>query len=236
MPVTASKFRIFLEGAGHREIGAPMLITAVALLVSAMVMLWANVSALRESYGWVQRSNSTLLDIAEINTLVMGIDMTVRGYALTGNPDFRRYEADNRNRLDIAIDKLASFASNDPRRLPSIIKLRVLVAKQESLFSQLLDLGPGHANDVAAAIVDPQKRRIRYAVQNTLTAIHNDEMNLLAERQSTVESQVSHTFYLALGIVALAFMAGAVGFGMTLFGRGGPTRARASSVRPAIAS
>jgi CHASE3 domain sensor protein len=219
MPRTPPKFRNFLERAGLRDIGLPMLLAAAVLFVSAMAMLGANVSALRESYGWVQRSNSALLDIAEINTLVMGIDMCVRGYALTDNPDFLVYEADNRNRLGIAIDKLASLVADDPGQSASIAKLRALVAKQEELFSQLASLGAGHAKDVAAVIVDPAKRKIRHAAQDTLTAMHDGEMKLLAARQQVAARQVSHTFNLALGIVAFAFAAGVVGFALTLFGR-----------------
>jgi CHASE3 domain sensor protein len=209
----------FLERAGLRELGLPMLIAAVVLFVAAMAMLGANVSALRESYSRVQRSNSVLLELAEINTLVMGIDMSVRGYALTDNPDFLVYEADNRRRLGYAIDNLASFASADPEQSARIARLRTLVAQHEAVFAQLSSLGPGHAKEVATAIADPAKRKIRYAVQNALTDIHNDEVKLLATRQQMVERQVSHTFNLAVGIIAFAFMAGTVGFALTLHGR-----------------
>jgi CHASE3 domain sensor protein len=209
----------FLDRAGLRELGLPMLITAVVLFVAAMAMLGANVSAVRESYSRVQRSNSVLLELAAINTLVMGIDMTVRGYALTDNPDFLVYEADNRRRLGYAIDNLASFASADPGQSARIARLRPLIAQHEALFAQLSSLGPGHAKEVATAIADPAKRKMRYAVQNALTAIHNDEVKLLATRQQTAERQVSYTFDLAVGIIAFAFMAGTVGFALTLHSR-----------------
>jgi CHASE3 domain sensor protein len=209
----------FLDRAGLRELGLPMLITAVVLFVAAMAMLGANVSAVRESYSRVQRSNSVLLELAAINTLVMGIDITVRGYALTDNPDFLVYEADNRRRLGYAIDNLASFASADPGQSARIARLRPLVAQHEALFAQLSSLGPGHAKEVATAIADPAKRKMRYAVQNALTAIHNDEVKLLATRQQTAERQVSYTFDLAVGIIAFAFMAGTVGFALTLHSR-----------------
>jgi CHASE3 domain sensor protein len=209
----------FLDRAGLRELGLPMLITAVVLFAAAMAMLGANVSAVRESYSRVQRSNSVLLELAAINTLVMGIDMTVRGYALTDNPDFLVYEADNRRRLGYAIDNLASFASADPGQSARIARLRPLIAQHEALFAQLSSLGPGHAKEVATAIADPAKRKMRYAVQNALTAIHNDEVKLLATRQQTAERQVSYTFDLAVGIIAFAFMAGTVGFALTLHSR-----------------
>ena len=219
MPRTPSKFRDFLERASLRDVGVPTLFAAFVLFGTAMAMLGANVSAVRESYGWVQRSNSALLDIAEINSLVMGIDMTVRGYARTDNSDFLVYEADNRKRLGMRIDHLAFLTTDDPGQSASLAKLRALVAKHEALFSQLSNLGPGHAKDVAAVIVDPEKRKIRYAVQDTLTVMHDGEMKRLAARQRTAERQVSRAFNLALGIVLFAFVAGGIGFALTLFGR-----------------
>jgi CHASE3 domain sensor protein len=189
----------------------------VVLLLSAAKLLGDSVSALRETYSSVQTSNSALLDIAEINTLIMGIDMSVRGYALTDNPVFRRYERNNRERLDITINRLTRLASSN--QSANIAHLRALVAKQEALFLQLVNLGPGHAKEVAAAIVDPEKRKIRYAAQDTLTAIHAGEMKLLSERQQAVERQVSRTFFLALGIAVFAFVAGVLGVALTFFSR-----------------
>ena len=196
-----------------------MLLGAVVLLVSAMAMLSENVSQVRESYAWVQRSNAALLDLAEINTQVMGIDMTVRGYALTGNPAFLKYEADNRELLRRAIDDLASLTSHEPGHSVSIATLRVLVARHEAVFSRLSALGPGHLKDVAAAITDPAKREARYAVQRALTVLHADEVSLLTARRSAAERQASRTFEIAFGIVFLAFVASALGFALVLHGR-----------------
>jgi len=205
---------------GHlREIGVPTVLAAIVVFVSAMATLGSNVSALRQSFGWVQRSNSILLEMAEINTLVMGIDMTVRGYALTDNPDFLVYEADNRDRLGIAIDDIAKLASDDPGLSANIVKLRLLVARQEEIYTQLSSLGPGHAKEVATAIADPATRDRRYAVQRALTVMHDREIMRLSERQKLADRQVSHAIYLALGLIAFASVAGAVGLALTFFGR-----------------
>jgi len=214
------------EGGYLRQIGTPLLFGAVVLLVSAMAMLGDNVSQMRRGYAWVQRSNAALLDIAEINTQVMGIDMTVRGYALTGDPVFLRYEADNRKLLGNAIDDFASLMEGEPGHSVSIAALRALVARHETVFSRLSELGPGHAADVAATITDPAKREARYAVQRALTALHADELKLLAARRTAAERQASRTFYIAFGIVFFAFVASALGFALVLHGRyGGRSRA-----------
>ena len=216
---TFSNIRDVFEYGYLRQIGTPMLLGAVVLLVSAMSMLGDNVSQVRTGYASVQRSNAALLDLAEINTQVMGIDMTVRGYALTGNPVFLRYEADNRKLLGSAIDDLGSLIADEPGHSVSMTTLRTLVARHEAVFSQLSDLGPGHANDVAAAITDPAKREARYAVQRALTALHTDELKLLDARRNATERQASRTFEIAFGIVFFAFVTSALGAALVLHKR-----------------
>ena len=218
-PMKLPDVRILFEYGYLRQIGTPMLLCAVVLFVSAMAMLGDNVSQVRTGYASVQRSNAALLDIAEINTQVMGIDMTVRGYALTGNPVFLHYEADNRELLRRAMDDLASLIAGEAGHSVSMATLRQLVARHEAVFAKLSDLGPGHGADVAAAITDPAKREARYAVQRALTALHADELKLLDARRNAAERQASRTFEIAFGIVFLAFVASALGFALVLHKR-----------------
>ena len=200
-----------------REVGLPMLLAAAVLLFSAMVLFGDNISELRRTNTGVQRTNAALLDLAEINTLAMGIDMTVRGYALTDDPVFLVYETDNRTRLHIAVDHFASLVRDEPGWPSRIAALRKLIAKQEAVFLTLSALGPGHVREVGAAITDPVKRQARYDVQNTLTRMRMDEMTLLSSLQEKAEGQMRRTNYIAFGIVILAFSAGVLGFMLTFY-------------------
>jgi CHASE3 domain sensor protein len=211
------RVRDFVNRSRLREVGLPMLLAAAVLLLSAMVLLGANISELRRTNTEVQRTNAALLDLAEINTLVMGIDMTVRGYALTDDPEFLVYETDNRARLHIAVDHFASLVKGEPEWAGRIAALRKLIAKHEALFLDLSALGPGHAREVGAAIADPVKRQARYDVQNTLTGMRTDELTQLSALQEKTEGQIRRTNYLAFGIFFLAFFAGLFGVVLTFY-------------------
>ncbi|MDE2183077.1 MAG: CHASE3 domain-containing protein [Alphaproteobacteria bacterium] len=211
--------RDHLERVDLRELGLSLLFAAVVLFVAAMAMLGRNVAAMQESYASVQRSNTALLKIEEINTQVMGIDMTIRGYALTDDPVFLMYFSDSRRRLHRALDVLDSLIRSEPEGPADMADLRRRSALQEQVFAVLARLGPGHAREIAAAITDPVQRRKRYEVQRKLTALHDKEEALLVERQAAALHQASRTYALVASIGGLAFVVGAIGFALTLMGR-----------------
>lgn len=205
---------------GHlREMGTPTLFAAVVLLLSGMVLLGANVSELRESYAWVQRSNNTLLRIAEVDSKLVGVEMTVRGYALTDDPAFLGYQRHERTRVTVALNKLTALMAYQPAQAGRLAKLRALVEKRLALYAYLSGLGPGHAKEVAAAITDPQKRNDMLGTRLTLEALRDDELKVLAARQDASARQAAHTYKLAFVVVVLAFLFSALGFVFTLYGR-----------------
>lgn len=160
-----------------------------------------------------------MLEIAEVDAKLVGVEMTVRGYALTDDPKFLRYQHYERSHTMTAMDKLAQLVADQPAQMRRLELLRGLVAKRLALYSQLSGLGPGHASDVAAAITDPKKRDDMLSARLTLQAMRDDQLKLLASRQATSEHQAAHTFKLAFAFVILAFLLSALGFIFTLYGR-----------------
>jgi len=57
-----------------RQIGTPTLIGSVVLLISALLLLGANVSALRNSFAWVQRTDDVLVQLAAVETRLVAND------------------------------------------------------------------------------------------------------------------------------------------------------------------
>ncbi len=180
--------RILFERGHLRQAGTPTLFAAVVLLLSAMALLGVNITELRRSYAVIQRSNATLLEIAEVDAKLVGVEMTVRGYALTDDPKFLRYQHYERSHTMTAMDKLAQLVADQPAQMRRLELLRGLVAKRLALYSQLSGLGPGHASDVAAAITDPKKRDDMLSARLTLQAMRDDQLKLLASRQATVRA------------------------------------------------
>jgi two-component system, LuxR family, sensor kinase FixL len=203
-----------------RQIGTPTLIGSVVLLISALLLLGANVSALRNSFAWVQRTDDVLVQLSEVELRLVGNELTVRGYALTDDPVFLTYQKSERDQMAEAMRKLAALIADEPSQKSRFAVLRGLVDKRMAHFAYLTSLGPGHAQEVAVAIRDPQKRTVMRAARAQVIALRAEELKLLANRQAAVAQQSTRAYQLAIGIVLLAFVFGGLGLAFAQMGRG----------------
>lgn len=205
-----------------------MLFAAIVLLLSGIVLLGANVSVLRANSALVQRTDDALIQISEVDAKLVGVEMTVRGYALTDNPSFLSYQLYERSHVTTSMARLATLIAREVSQAGRFARLRVLVAKRLALYTYLSDLGPGHAKEVAAAITDPDKRHDMLLARIHLTEMRDQELKLLAERQVASARQASRTYALAIGIVVLAFGFGALGFVFSLYWHNDEKRGRSA--------
>jgi CHASE3 domain sensor protein len=202
-----------------RAAGTEMLIAAVVLLAAGILLLGANVSALRDNGDLVQRIDSALLQIAEVDNKTIGVEFAMRGFGLTGDPYYLRGYFGNREYLHVALDKLAATVADQPADAPRLAKLRALLETRVATFEKLAALGPGHAREIAAVIVTPEVRDNRNEALGMLYGIRDDELKLLAERQQSSAHDARQTYILAAGIIALAFLLSVAGL---MLSRGNP--------------
>ncbi len=202
-----------------REFGISILLAAAVLFTAAMVMLSRNVSQLSESYGWVEKSNDILQGISSVELSIAGVEMTVRGYALTSNDMFIRMHRLNHTKLLRVTKTLGDLVASEPDLQPDFATLRGLVDQHEALYSSLIALGPGHQAAVAEAITNAIKRHDRRVVAAMLNQMRARAQGVLVRRQREAEQRAKATYRQAIAIAALAFLAGTLGFAMTLFGR-----------------
>ena len=223
MPTSATSIRglkaLFFRGQ-LRQVGGQILIVAVMLLLAAVLLLGVNVTKLQESFGWVQETNDELVQIAEVDKRLVGNELTVRGYALTDDPIFLTYHRDEERQMNAAMAKLGKLLADDPELTQDFAQLRNLVGQRLDAFTHLVNLGPGHARDVAAAIRDPQYRAVMRATRAKVELLRSMELKQLAVQQATAAQQVKSTYRLAIGIVVLAFLFGALGLAFAQYGRG----------------
>ena len=203
-----------------RQIGTPTLIGSVVLLISALLLLGANVSALRNSFAWVQRTDDVLVQLSEVETRLVATELTVRGYALTDDPVFLTYQKNEQEQMATAMRKLTVLIADEPLQKNRFAALRSLVDKRMTHFADLTSLGPGHAQEVAMAIRDPSKRAVMRAARAQVIAMRNEELKLLANRQAAAAEQSTRAYQLAIGIVVLAFVFAVLGFAIAQMGRG----------------
>jgi len=194
-----------------RELGLPILFGAVVLLGSATLLLFANISALNANLRSMEHSQKVLTQIAELETGILGDELTVRGYALTGDARFLAFQKFERAKSDKAKAELLRLSSDEPEHLAEYQRVMRDVAWHEDTFSKLSGYGPDKSQVVAHAIVDPQVRANMKRTRLGLAALRNQEFKDLGDRQRQMTDQISRAFFLAVGIILLAFALGGVG-------------------------
>jgi CHASE3 domain sensor protein len=197
---------------GHlREVGMSALIFAIAMLLSALILLGVNVSAMQHNFVWVQQADDVLLQIWGVESGITGDEMSVRGYALTDDPRFLTYQQTNRHRTAESMRKLGLLVAGDSSEAARFAALRKITSEHLNYFGALTRLGPGHARDVASAIVSVRCRTVMTEMRAQLSSYRSHELALLAGRQAQAAQQASNTYALSVGIVVAAFLIGGLG-------------------------
>jgi CHASE3 domain sensor protein len=184
---------------------------AIVLLVSATLLLSANISALRGSLARMDHSQKVLNTISELETGLLGEEMIVRGYALTGDASFLRMQAAGARNRDAARIELTRLMTAEPERAAQARRVMDDIARHVEIFGNLSGNGPDKAIVVARAIVDPGVRDNMRRVRTGLRQLRAAELNDLSAHQRDITGQLGRAFFLAIGIIITAFVLGGIG-------------------------
>ena len=194
-----------------RELGVPALFGAIVLLGSATLLLFANVAALRGSLRYIEHSQHVLNRIADLETGILKDELTVRGYALTGDPQFLSLQKYGQLRSEGDRQELLRLAAFEPQRAAEYRQVMANVAWHLKTFAELRGNGPDRATKVARAIVDPAIRAKMRTTRVGLVSIREAEVRDLGERQRLMAEQITRAFVLAMGIILVAFILSGLG-------------------------
>lgn len=213
------RFWDFLERGLLRELGVPALAASLVLFVSAMTLLGANVSALRSAYAQVQTTNQALLEMAMMNSDILRIEMTVRGYALSGDPDYLVWQKMSEDTIDTRIATFDKLVRDDPDELRDVTKLKTLLASHRAYFRAMAQMVPTNRDRVVAEMVDYSKKVKRRPIEALLSDMRDDETRRLATQQHEAETRVVAAYRYAIGLSSIALLLGAIGFALILSDR-----------------
>lgn len=209
--VTATDAGAVTKRSHLRELGLPTMFGAVVLLVSATLLLGANISALRGNLKWIEHSQQVLNQIGVLEAAVLSEEMTVRGYALTGDKRFLQYQKEERGRCTRSLAELSRLAAAEGYRVADVRSLDHSVRRHMELFGGLTVDGPQRAAVVARAIVDPAVRENMRQTRQGLEQLREAELRDLGARQRDITGQLGRAFLLAVGIILAAFVLGGIG-------------------------
>jgi CHASE3 domain sensor protein len=92
-------------------------------------------------------------------------------------------------------------------------------ARMDTL-SPLIEMGPEQAAAVGHAMRDPTNRQIMRLARAKMAEFRGMELKLLRDHEKTAEKVSKHNYALAVGIVIVAFVLGALSIALAQFGYG----------------
>lgn len=194
-----------------RELGLPTLFGAAVLLISATMLLGVNIAAMQSNVAWIQNTQKILLVISDAERGVVGEQLTVRSYALTGNKKFLGYQDIETARLVSAMKQLAVLAAMEPGGPERVRQIRRQVDQHIALWASLRGIGPDRASVVGQAIENLANRRIMLGTRQALADYRAAEVRSLGEREAALTQQLTRAFVLGIGIIVAAFVLGGLG-------------------------
>jgi CHASE3 domain sensor protein len=201
-----------------KEIGLPALMVSLVLFVSAMALLGANVSEMRNSYSRVQRVNETLIQIAMVNADMLRAEMIVRGYALSGDPVYLVWKDEADGNLRKRLAALGKMFADEPAQRTDLSRLRVLLREHAGTLDNLVNMIPTDKVLVTAKIVEYGKAARRVPIEKLLLTMSARENRLLEKRQRSAEALVEEAYHSAVAISGVALILGAFGFAFVFQG------------------
>ncbi len=192
-----------------RDLGLPIIFGAAVLFVSATLLLGVNISALQNNLTLLQHCQDVLRNVTVLETAIMGDEMTVRGYALTGDKRFLRYQDSEHDKAVQAMRELDRLTASESEHAKLTGQIHNDVVRHLAIFKELKGSG---AALVAKAAIDPNIRATTARARHGLDVLRSQEQDKLAERQREMTAQISRAYFLSIGIILAAVLLG--GFGL----------------------
>jgi CHASE3 domain sensor protein len=190
---------------GHfRSAGTQILIVAIVLLVAGMVMFNANVAELQRQHVQVQHTNAMLLQLAEVDNGIVGVEFSVRGLALTNRPEYTVYYGFSRRALvkaETALDKLLAGDADDMRLFYA---LKTQLDRRLTYFDTVSRRGA--PAEVAQIIIRPEVRQTRFVAQSIVQKLRLRMLQRLDAQEQAAEKAARRTNRQAVAIIGSAFL------------------------------
>ena len=214
-----SRFWDILDAGMLREMGLPLVVVSLVLFVSAMTLLSANISELREGYARVQQSNQALLELEAVNSDILRVEMTVRGYVLSGDPAYLTWKQMGLSALHDRVGAFDSVFRDDAVQMANVKTLKGLLAEHGAFFDDLVRRASSDHDRVVADIVGYSRKVGRRPIEDHLLAMRATEMRNLAQHQIQAETRVVSAYRYAIGMSAAALLFASLGFAILVHDR-----------------
>ncbi|MDZ8078667.1 MAG: CHASE3 domain-containing protein [Nostoc sp. DcaGUA01] len=185
-----------------RKIFSTIGLPIILLLSLSGISIW-QITRLLSVMNWVEHTDQVIAQAHLTQKLLVDFETGVRGYQLTGNPEFLQPYEQSNSQINAAFDKLGNLVSDNPAQTQRLKLIRVQQTNWNRQFSQAI--ARKERGEVEPIAGFEARKRIMDRMRNEIANFIATEEQLRNQRTQTVQAT---TMQVILTSIALAIVIG----------------------------
>jgi PAS domain S-box-containing protein len=165
-------------------------IPALCLLATMGTWLWSRAEGL-EIRAKIERSQERIANTKELLVVMLNAETGVRGYLISGNPEFLERDRMAQKKIPIALSNLQRSIGNNPKKLAQLGSIRSRIQSIEKLMAELKitfsDPDRAQLINQGNREIDALRREINTAQATEQVSLDRERTNL-SDLQSLIQS------------------------------------------------
>jgi CHASE3 domain sensor protein len=195
---------------------AIQIFTATAvLMIGALVLMSFSLSGLKTSRHDAEVTENTLLEITTVESRLLDSDRLLNGHAISRNPAFAARSAVIAGEIDASMAKLARSVATDPVAARIYREIAGRLAARQQFFRYLAE----HLDEVEQSPVATAEQSLTTDMRIRLWRLLVLERTKRIAEHTGMIREAERSLWIAVGIMALAIIAGAASLYLAGLGR-----------------
>jgi CHASE3 domain sensor protein len=196
------------------SLAVQIFIGTIALMVAALILMSFTLTGFENSRMQNEAAEDTLLEITTVDARLLDSDGVLAGYVISKDPWFARRIETNRSDFRAAMAKLRHSVGNDPELYQMYQGIAERLAARQEAFEYLVQHQDEVAN-VARSRLAQSERSLTDELRGRLWDLLHAERAKRSEQHSQMIWEAKKSFWIAVGIVVLSMIAGAISLALT---------------------
>lgn len=177
---------------------------SLLLLIVTAVASYSSIHKLMDNSRWVDHTDSVLIKIDRVHSLLRDAESTQRGYLLTGDIDFLPAMDVMESQLKQVVDSLEAMTADDARQIANIAELRKYVYQPLPLLQKMID--EKKINNTVDMVIVLKTRDLTTDIGRVLGRMRDEEHRLRADRMINVQKYSAYTPMLIVTAAVLSIL------------------------------
>jgi signal transduction histidine kinase/DNA-binding response OmpR family regulator/CHASE3 domain sensor protein len=177
---------------------------SLLLLVITAVASYSSIRNLLDSSQWVDHTDSVLIKLDRVHSLLRDAESAQRGYLLTGDIDFQPATDVVQSQVKQVVDTIEAMTNDNPRQVENLAELRKYVFQPLPLLQKMIDQKKADNTINAELLLKTHEYMVE--IRRVLQRMSEEEHRLMPDRVSRERRYAGYTPALILATALLSLL------------------------------